>query len=217
MAVERQIEMERLASFAHGGGAFVSIALSQALGHARIAVLVTDRHGRLKFANHLGQALLGGDLKIIGDRLAAIDDRATPALRRAIEAAATRPAGDAQEVLVDTLGDACEALRLVVVSLDWPGDEGLAMLMAVDGAPRFDCARLRTAFGLTPAEAKLLRALIDGDRISDHAARYGIKQTTAKSHLRQLFLKFGESRQADLVRRALNDPALRLALEPIAA
>lgn len=195
------------------GGALVGSALSQALGHARIAVLVTDHLGRLQFANHYGEALIGAELRLVGDRLTTADERATPVLRHAI-AAAAGPGGRAQEVLVDTIEEASHALRMVVAPLDWPGDQRLAMLMAAEGPPPLDCRRLQSAFDLTPAEARLLSGLIDGHRVADLAARLGIKQTTAKTHLRQLFLKFGESRQADLVRRALTDPALRLALEP---
>lgn len=192
---------------------FIASALSQALGHARIAVLVTDLRGQLRFANGAGEALIGTKFRTIGGRLMATDDRATPALRGAIEAAAG-PERRSQEVLIDTQASAGEALRIVVAPLDWAGGHGLAMLLAIGVPLAVDCGRLQKAFDLTPAEARLLRALIDGVRVADHAVRFGIKLTTAKTHLRQLFLKFGESRQADLVRRALNDPALRLELDP---
>lgn len=197
----------------HSDGAFMAKALAQALLHARVALLVTDDGGRLQFANRWGEALIGAEFRLLGDRLAATDDRATPALRRAIEAAAG-PSRRSQEVVLDTIEPTAHALRVVVAPLDWLGDRSLAVVMAVDGAPRIDCHRLQTAFDLTPAEARLLHAIIGGVRIADHAADFGIKLSTAKTHLRQLFLKFGENRQTDLVRRALTDPALRLALTP---
>lgn len=65
---------------------------------------------------------------------------------------------------------------------------------------------MRHSFNLTPAEARLLSALVEGERLTDYAGRIGIKTTTAKTHLRGLFAKTGETRQADLIRRAISDP-----------
>lgn len=70
-------------------------------------------------------------------------------------------------------------------------------------------ARLRRTFGLTQAEARLLSALLTGERLRLYAERTGIKMSTAKTHLRNLFCKTGESRQIDLVRRVNNHALLQ--------
>lgn len=109
----------------------------------------------------------------------------------------------------------CETLQPArIVSL--PAEVGAArlamvILIAMPAAP--EEARLRQAFNLTPAEARLLSALAHGERLGAYALRSGVKLTTAKSHLRSLFGKTGETRQADLIRRAITDPALQLQLE----
>ncbi len=80
--------------------------------------------------------------------------------------------------------------------------------------PSIEHSRLRQSFGLTPAEARLLGALIAGERLPDYARRHGVSPTTARTHLRSLFDKTGERRQSDLIRRALSDPVLRIATGP---
>jgi hypothetical protein len=55
----------------------------------------------------------------------------------------------------------------------------------------------------------LLTALVSGERLSAYASEARISLSTAKTHLRSLFDKTGERRQADLIRRALASPMLR--------
>jgi DNA-binding CsgD family transcriptional regulator len=66
-------------------------------------------------------------------------------------------------------------------------------------------------YGLTRAETRLLRALVDGERLQHYADGAGITLNTAKTHLKQVFAKTGSKRQADLVRMFVADPVLRLA------
>jgi DNA-binding CsgD family transcriptional regulator len=86
------------------------------------------------------------------------------------------------------------------------------LVFGVGGPARVEASRLGRAYDLTPSEAKLLSALVSGERLGTYAARQGISVTTAKSHLSSLFDKTGERRQADLIRRALADPILSINL-----
>jgi DNA-binding CsgD family transcriptional regulator len=56
------------------------------------------------------------------------------------------------------------------------------------------------AFGLTPAETRLLASLFAGRTLAETAATLGIAGTTAKTHLEHIFLKTGVTRQAELIR-----------------
>jgi DNA-binding CsgD family transcriptional regulator len=56
------------------------------------------------------------------------------------------------------------------------------------------------AFGLTPAETRLLADLFGGRTLNETAAALGITRPTAKTHLEHIFLKTGVTRQADLMR-----------------
>jgi DNA-binding CsgD family transcriptional regulator len=58
---------------------------------------------------------------------------------------------------------------------------------------------LRSAFGLTGAEAKLAAQLASGDALERAAERLGIAKTTARNQLRAIFSKTGVHRQAELV------------------
>jgi len=70
---------------------------------------------------------------------------------------------------------------------------------------------LMTLYQLTPAEARLLRALVAGDRMSDYAERAGISINTANTQLKQVFAKTETDRQADLIRLVLRDVVAGLA------
>jgi DNA-binding CsgD family transcriptional regulator len=56
------------------------------------------------------------------------------------------------------------------------------------------------AFGLTPAETRLLANLFGGRTLMETAATLGITRPTAKTHLEHIFLKTGVTRQAELMR-----------------
>jgi DNA-binding CsgD family transcriptional regulator len=56
------------------------------------------------------------------------------------------------------------------------------------------------AYGLTPAETRVLTSLLAGRTLAETAATLGIAPATAKTHLDNIFAKTGVSRQADLIR-----------------
>jgi DNA-binding CsgD family transcriptional regulator len=56
------------------------------------------------------------------------------------------------------------------------------------------------AFGLTPAETKVLASLFAGRTLAETAATIGITRPTAKTHLEHIFLKTRVTRQAELMR-----------------
>lgn len=68
------------------------------------------------------------------------------------------------------------------------------------GPPPAATARWRAAFGLTPAETRLVVELITGEGTLRQAAdRLGIAYSTARVHLASIFAKAGVSSQAQLV------------------
>jgi DNA-binding CsgD family transcriptional regulator len=62
---------------------------------------------------------------------------------------------------------------------------------------------LRRRFGLTVAEAGLAMEILKGDGRTAAAARRGISDATAKTHLSNIFEKTGTHRQAELIRLLL--------------
>lgn len=69
--------------------------------------------------------------------------------------------------------------------------------------------QLMALFALSPAEARLARALADGESLDEYALGVGLKVTTVKSQLRSIFSKTGTDRQTALVRLILGIPAIR--------
>jgi DNA-binding CsgD family transcriptional regulator len=59
-----------------------------------------------------------------------------------------------------------------------------------------------SAFGLTPAELRVLLAIVEGGGVPETSERLGVAETTVKTHLYRVFSKTGASRQADLVKLA---------------
>lgn len=65
---------------------------------------------------------------------------------------------------------------------------------------RDDSNAMAAAYGLTPAETRVLASLLAGQTPAEIAVGLGIAATMAKTHLKNIFLKIGVSRQADLIR-----------------
>lgn len=63
-----------------------------------------------------------------------------------------------------------------------------------------DERQLRDHFGLTDAQARLGIEIAKGHGLKACARRLGIAETTARSHLQQIFAKTGTKRQAEFVR-----------------
>jgi DNA-binding CsgD family transcriptional regulator len=55
-------------------------------------------------------------------------------------------------------------------------------------------------FGLTPAELRVLHAIVETGGVPETADALGIRQATLKTHLHRLFGKTDTRRQADLVK-----------------
>jgi DNA-binding CsgD family transcriptional regulator len=58
------------------------------------------------------------------------------------------------------------------------------------------------AFELTPAELRVLLAIVEVGGVPETALALGVAETTVKTHLHRVFSKTDSSRQADLVKLA---------------
>jgi len=66
----------------------------------------------------------------------------------------------------------------------------------------------RKLYGLTPTEARLSSALLQGKNVMQVARELHIKVNTVRSHLKSIFLKTGANRQSELVRILITSPRL---------
>ena len=106
-------------------------------------------------------------------------------------------------------------LQLVVVPLpSWSGPFGVEAASAVfvsDERSAVDGSfegLLRAAYGLTPTEAILTEALVNGRTVQSYAQARQVSVATARSQMRAVMAKVGVARQSDLVRVVLTGPAL---------
>jgi DNA-binding CsgD family transcriptional regulator len=184
---------------------------------------VVNALGQIFYANALAEAYFQQGAALIAEngRIQAIDPATAEALARAIGAAVANgigAAGNADARIVLDQDPRADRLNLYVCPLP-PG--------AVDGEPglppcamvfidrtsrriRLDERLLGRLYGLTPAEARLAMALVNGAELRGYAEALSISYYTARAHLRSIFQKTGHSRQADLIRDIVSNPVPRL-------
>jgi DNA-binding CsgD family transcriptional regulator len=185
-------------------------AAALALDVAHIGMFVVDGDRRVDLASKfVVRACQSGPLSWKAGLLDTIDANSTDILQQAIAAAARSARPRASTFSIEGGG----ARYNLVVSpippasgLDELERRALVLLSPSRSVTRED---LRREYGLTPSEAALLCALINGQRLADYAAASRLQLSTVKTHLRGVFMKTGEQRQADLIRRVLSDLMLR--------
>jgi DNA-binding CsgD family transcriptional regulator/PAS domain-containing protein len=190
------------------------VRMAQTLDALRCAVVLVTGQGAILHANQAAEALLngGGPVRSVNGILQANRPSAAAELRAALALAADGEAG---------IGRTGLAIRLTAPDSDLPltlahvlpltGSDfrtrlqPAAVAAVFIGAPVHaqDGAEMVTAaFGLTPAETRVLASLLAGLSLTDAAAALGIARDTAKNHLNRIFQKTGVTRQADLMRLA---------------
>jgi DNA-binding CsgD family transcriptional regulator len=187
-------------------------ALADSLDTLSAGMFIVEATGRIVHANASGHAMVadGDVLRAQAGRLAACDLHASQALADAFVAS---EAGDA------ALGRGGIAVPLQSRS----GERFVAhMLPLKSGARRAGGVHYAAAavvfvrkaalnlpsppeaiarqFKLTPAEIRVLFAIVEVGGVAEVAQIIGISEPTIKTHIQHLFHKTGSSRQADLVK-----------------
>ncbi|MDE1951437.1 MAG: helix-turn-helix transcriptional regulator [Betaproteobacteria bacterium] len=78
----------------------------------------------------------------------------------------------------------------------------LLRLRLLDAARLPDLDALRTVYGLTAAEARLVRELVAGHAMDDCACLFGVSRNTLRNQLANVFRKMSCARQSEVVRLA---------------
>lgn len=194
----------------------------QALAALSVGVFVVNANAQVRLMNSAAERIVRANLGVRASagRVSLADVRLTERLRAAIRAAALAPLGRsmfAGETIVARTREGAPISLMVSplppeISPAGPA-EALAAVFVGDPAANLDPSMemVRAAYRLTPAETRVLFAIVNGQRPSDYAAANGISQNTVHTQLKTLFAKTGCHRQADLVRKVMADPVLRLA------
>jgi DNA-binding NarL/FixJ family response regulator len=100
-----------------------------------------------------------------------------------------------------------EAIRTVMTGRHWLGRERVANA-AANLRKLTATRRLDKAFGLTPRELEIVRAVSEGCTNREIATRFAIGERTVKRHLTQAFNKLGASNRIELVQFAAHHRVL---------
>lgn len=187
--------------------------LSAALDRVTDALVLLAKDGRVMRANPAAEAFFGhksgvdtaADGRLV---LATMDARAALALALAQCATpliALSAAGAPPPVRIAVQRPDRHPLLLTLQPLP-SGLSGafgaVAILFIVDPDAKSQdrTSALRTAYGLTAAEARLMQGLCEGLVLKEIADRQNISYETVRSHLRRILVKTGARRQSDLVK-----------------
>lgn len=187
-----------------------------ALDELACGVVVLDERGIVTFCNWAARRILsaGEGLKLdIHGRLVAADARAQKSLQDAI-AYCLRPDVEQSERARGirlqrsmnrpgyVLQIASLTTRTDLRAVSMPG-AAIAFISDPDSELVLDEARLKHLYGLTPAESRLARLLLNGETLAGAADRLRVSATTAKTQLQHIFKKTGTHRQPELVKLLL--------------
>lgn len=188
--------------------AYVRLARSRATG-----LLQIDQNGLLLHADAAAHALLesGDFISVRRGRLRAVDPddgkRIGAALDRVLD-------GTVEEAFVVLQGQDDNSLEMLLYRVQEPlealrveSPRAIIYLCLVGRETGPSPVRLRQLFGLTEREAALTVLLARGLTVADAAVDLGIADQTARTYLRQIFLKTGTNRQAELIRRVMGSIA----------
>lgn len=175
-------------------------------------MILVDGIGRVVHANAAGNAILGAAdfLRTVHGRLVAGDASTNAAFREILAAAEG--------------GDAAIGVKGIALPLTaHDGERYVAHVLPLTSGVRrhaglaFNAVAalfvrkaaleafaapevIGTMYKLTPAELRVLLAIVDVGGVPEVAASLGVASTTIKTHLNRLFEKTGVCRQADLVK-----------------
>ncbi len=174
------------------------------LGHA---VFILDANSRIQFASAAAKRLIETDrLCVQNGSLCSPFASETITLRRLVRERIEAAAFGRTPMTFQRLDAADDALCIGITGMRPPGgtaqDKPLAIVFAASPSQISlpGLRQLRDHFGLTDAQARLAIEIVKGSGLKACARRLRIAETTARSHLRQIFEKTGTQRQAELVR-----------------
>lgn len=177
-----------------------------ALDARHVPAAFLDDCGRVSGLNREAEAILGDGLRVNNGRLFSDDRQADAELRRIIGVLAT-PAGasliEAAPIMVSRPGRRALLVEVLPTARSCPeaGPQIVALLVITDLERQASVpeAVLRTAFGLTSAEARLARFLAEGNDLNAVCGILGIAIETARTQLKAVFGKTQTHRQSELV------------------
>ncbi len=189
-----------------------AMAFADILNGLSAGIFLVDASCRIVHANTAAEAMLGADdfLRAIGGQLIARDAKANQALREAFAGGGDHWSAAGSIALPLTAHDGARYVAhiLPLKALARGGNGRAFKAVAALFVRRVELDSgcygdlIARSFELTPAELRVLVAIVEIGGVPETAENLGIAETTVKTHLHRVFAKTGASRQADLVKIA---------------
>jgi len=183
---------------------------AETLNGLSAGLFLVDASCRIVHANAAGDEMLraGDFLRSVNGQLVARDVGSNQALRKVfadhVDALGVKgtalplTAHDGERCLMHVLPLTSAARRLTGMAY-----KAVAALFVRKAELETPCGELvARMFELTPAELRVLLAIVEVGGVPETAAALGVAETTVKTHLHRVFAKTGTRRQADLVKLA---------------
>lgn len=189
-------------------------ALDEILDRLPLGMMMFDARGRVVHANLSAQRMLSLDdgISMRNDRLRAAGDDAA-ALQGAIDSAIQAASRGVVDHLVHTTVATRSGRRPFLFAFTplprGQAGDGTREPVAVayfsnpDALSSASVQALEAVYGLTGAEAAIVRGLVEGRSLEEIATGRGVKPNTARSQLKHVFAKTRTKRQAELIRLVL--------------
>lgn len=188
------------------------MALESALNLSDFGVILIERSGKIAFANRAAAQLIesGDGVDTHGGRLTGVDLQSSVHLRVAIDHVvhSIHPDEDYAPLLQlkRRKGPPLIAAVMPVEEKALEASHIAAILYVLD--PVLDIGRtlkpLCKLYHLSNVETELASLLASGHSLGDAAAQMRIQEQTARTYLKNIFIKTGAHRQTDLVRLLLS-------------
>jgi DNA-binding CsgD family transcriptional regulator len=185
--------------------------LAETLDGLSAGIFLVDARCHIVHANAAGRSILGEDdfLRSIAGQLVARDGQANKGLRQAVaNGGVGMTTGRDAFALIAQGGERYVAYLFPLRSVMRHGADAPSQAVAAVFVRKVELdgqsygGLVARAFGLTPAELRVLLAIVEVGGVPESSETLGVAETTVKTHLHRVFAKTGASRQADLVKLA---------------
>lgn len=193
-------------------------AIRAALNLTEMGIMLVDRSGKLVFANRSASAMLdkGNGLRRIKNmlRAAKLQDsvRLQMALEHVISANESRvdaAASDRHAPLFSVERTGAPPLTVTVLPVETrlvETSDAAAVIYVIDPTGNMEglIQPVCKVYRLSPVETRLTCLLTSGDSLAEAAQKMRVKEMTARSYLKQIFLKTNTHRQTGLMHLMLS-------------
>jgi len=178
-----------------------------------IGLAVCNLSSQLLVANGTAEQILRtrDGLELDSDQVLCATHECNPSLSQLVQQAARSAvlgkAGDNDAMLAIPRSSDKRALTVLVRAANGAStkethsEQPAALVLILDSALPAKAAEpeLRQLYGLTSTEARLANLLMEGKTLDECGCQLGIRRSTVRMHLRNLFAKTGVRRQGELV------------------